>query len=93
MGEIGDDASLGDLEFGDIGRRVADTVVASYLVNRSVSGEFRDAERAVDCDVPKTHAKTNMMRRENGKNGANDSAMWKEVGGNPKICLKAPKEP
>ena len=64
--------------FGDIADWGDDTDFVSYLVNRSVSGEYRESERAVDFDVFKTVAKTNTTRRENDKKGTNDSAIWKE---------------
>ena len=48
FGRKGANAFLIDLEFGDIEGRNADTGVEAYLVNRSVSGEYRDAGRSVD---------------------------------------------
>ena len=66
MGETAAIPPLSEIEFGDIEGRGADTNFGSYLVNRSVSGEYRDSGRAVDCDVFKTHSETNMTRRENG---------------------------
>ena len=65
MAENGDNASLIELEFDDIDGRNTDIEVGSYLVNRIISGEYRDAERAVDCDVFETSAEPNTTRREN----------------------------
>ena len=45
----------------------ADSDVEAYIANRSVSDEYRDAERAIACDPFKTFAKTNLVRLENGK--------------------------
>ena len=53
----GDNYSSSALALDEIGRRNTDTDVEAYLSNRIVADEYRDAERAEDCDVFKTFAK------------------------------------
>ena len=85
----GDNDSPSELELDEIDWRGTDGEVEAHLSNRSVAEEYRNAERAGDCDVFITFAKTNY--RENGATQRGDrhgdsGRVWQ----NPGTRLKFP---
>ena len=57
------DSGSGGLEFGDVENRQSDSEVVDYLATRSISEEYRDADRPGDGDVLETFAKMGTQRK------------------------------
>ena len=65
--ENGDSSSPSELATDAIDVRNTDSDGEEYLANRSLSGEYRDAERAIGRGAIKTFEATNLARLVNGK--------------------------
>ena len=64
-----DNGTKSDLDIEEIDGFHTGTDVEDYLANLSLTAQYRDAGRAIDCDAFKTFEKTNLITRGNGNEG------------------------
>ena len=64
-----DNSASCEIEVGCIGNWQPDSDVGHYLVNRSVSGDYRDAGRTDDCGASESFAESNIVRNLRGRKG------------------------
>ena len=87
----GDNGSSCELDIKAIDGRHTDSDVEAYIANRIVEGEYRDAERAMECDVFKTFARTNLIRRGCGKKAVGPIHGFERSLKSPKRSSESPK--